>query len=154
MSSNEGVNHTPEQPEADLTGRSPEDPQAQAYYAENGTQHHVRHRSFLAKLHQRRMFARAVKIRATDASPEVKAPRRTSGSSGRPRAGATRSSARSGDSPDGDDPPAAPRPRGDGAARLLRTLARSGLHPDALKRAAALVVVLDEAAAADRSGVA
>jgi hypothetical protein len=74
----------------------------------------------------------------------VRGARRVNGSSGKPRAQAARSGAKSGDSgEDGLDPPAK-RPRGDGAARLLVDLVVGGLHPDAARAAAALVIRLDE----------
>jgi hypothetical protein len=80
------------------------------------------------------------------------APRRTNGASGRPRATASStSSSRGGDSGDSSDEPPPP---GDGARRLLRSLARAGLNPEALERAAALILVLDGDAAADREAAA
>jgi hypothetical protein len=42
----------------------------------------------------------------------------------------------------------------DGAARLLGELVRAGLAPDAFERAAALILCLDEDAAAEREAVA
>jgi hypothetical protein len=78
----------------------------------------------------------AAKARA----PRAAAPRRTNGSSGRPRAQATRSSAKSGDSGDDDG---GSEPPGDGARRLLRALLRAGLNPAAIEPAAELVVALD-----------
>lgn len=82
----------------------------------------------------------------------AKAPRRTNGTGGRPRA---RSGAKSGDGEDGLDPPPPKRPRGHGVARLLHKLAFGsddhryplpGLDPEALAAAAALVIELDEIA--------
>jgi hypothetical protein len=92
------------------------------------------------------------------------APRRVNGPSGRPRPQAARSSSRSGDSPDSDDGPPPPplrafdQERGlrhisHGVEKLLRKLA-VGLDDQALQRAAQLVLVLDEDAAADREAVA
>jgi hypothetical protein len=88
----------------------------------------------------------------------LSAPQRTNGNGrgGRPRAQAARSGAKSGDSgEDGLDPPAK-RPRGNGAARLLFDidLVAGGLDEDALERAAALVLTLDEDARRERQAVA
>jgi hypothetical protein len=46
------------------------------------------------------------------------------------------------------------RPKYDGAARLLGELLRIGLAPDAVERAAALIICLDEAAAIEREAMA
>jgi hypothetical protein len=100
--------------------------------------------------------------KAFTAAKREQAPRRN-GSSGRPRAQASRSSSRSGDSGDSSDEPPLPPLRAlgsgrlrhvsHGVERLLRKLA-VGLDDQALERAAQLVVLMDEDAAARLGGVA
>jgi hypothetical protein len=141
--SNEGVERTPERAEAnrrarhealarlhDHLDRHPEQNAYGRWKRANAKRAHMR----VAPMPKVRPPASMTTVH------EATAPRRTNGSSGKPRAEAARPSAKSGDS--GDDDPAPP-PRGDGAARLLRALARRGLSPAALPVAAALVLELD-----------
>jgi hypothetical protein len=82
-------------------------------------------------------------------------PRRSNGSSGRPRVTrASRSASSGGDG--GDDPPddEPPPPWVDGRCALLRRLIKRGLRVDAVESAAELICALDEYAAADRRAVA
>jgi hypothetical protein len=95
-----------------------------------------------------RQYRQAVRI--LRATPARAAGRPRQRGAGRPRAQAARSSARSGDSPDSDEPP----PQGDGRRALLRRLIRRGLRADSIEEAALLIVALDEYAAADREAVA
>lgn len=105
-----------------------------------------RHIEAVQAFKKSRQYRQAVRIlRATPARAAVRPRQR---GAGRPRAGAARSSARSGDSPDSDEPPAVPR--GDGRRALLRRLINRGLRSDAIEPAAQLICELDEYAAADR----
>jgi hypothetical protein len=99
--------------------------------------------------------ARRELVRQPRAAPRAEANGHTNGQVTRPRERRERrtksSSTASGEDGLADPPPT--RPRGDGAARLLRRLS-VGLDPAATQAAARFVLALDEAAASEREAVA
>jgi hypothetical protein len=83
-----------------------DDPRAQAYYQQHGTQHHERHNAFVAKLRQRRMFAHAAAGITKPHVSRIAAPRTRERKSAPARRTSSSSPTSSADPGDSDEPPA------------------------------------------------